>query len=101
MLTRGRVSHSYAAGRPRQAGVDGHAIVHENPRHGVTALSAPVASWAADNGAPYYNSGYQYPAYAPLHTGGSPQLMLPREAEQLDLSDMATWDRPVYFTGVR
>lgn len=100
MLTRKSVAHSYTAGQPQRVGMDGHAIVHENPRHGTTAISRPLAAWTSD-GAPYYNSGYTHPAYPPLHTGGSPVLLLPAEAEQLDLTDMATWDRPVYFTGVR
>lgn len=100
MLTRGRVSHTYAPQPAGRAGADGAAIVHENPRHGMTPLSRPLSGWASD-GAPYYNSGYVHPSYGPIHTGGTPVLMLPREAEQLDLSDMATWDRPVYFTGVR
>lgn len=100
MLTRGRVSHTYTAGQPHRTGADGHVIVHANPRHGTTPVSRPLAAWSA-GGAPYYNSGYVYPVYAPLHTGGSPVLQLAAEAEQLDLTDMATWDRPVYFTGVR
>jgi hypothetical protein len=100
VFTRGVPAHSYMPGGPQRVQSDGHAIVHQNPRHGTTPLSRPVAAWSA-GGAPYYNSGYVYPVYGPIRTGGSPVLRLPAEAGQLDLTDMTTWDRPVYFTGVR
>jgi hypothetical protein len=56
--------------------------------------------WAAD-GAPFWNSGYIYPAYGPLITGGSASLILPAQAAMIDLTDMTTWDRPVWFQDAR
>jgi hypothetical protein len=97
-FTRGTIIRQYGAGSPQRVGVNGVAVVHENPAQGMTPLSAPVSGWAAD-GAPYYNSGYTMPQYGTVQTGGVVSLAFPPASEQLDLTDMKTWDRPVIFTG--
>jgi hypothetical protein len=65
----------------------------------MTPLNQPHAPLYASDGAPFYNSGYQYPPRGPLHTGGSPALRLPPLAGMIDLTDTTTWDRAVYMYG--
>jgi hypothetical protein len=97
-FTRGQITPQYGAGSPRRVAVNGLAQVHADPNEGMTAVSSPISGWASD-GAPYYNSGYAPPYYGSMQTGGVVELALPPMSEQLDLTDMKTWDRPVYFSG--
>lgn len=107
-VTRPLESHAYSAGDPQRgpaAAPVGHVIVHaatpKMPHPGVTPVNSPHAPlWSAD-GAPFYNSGYVYPQHGPLRTGGFPTLRLPPEAAMIDLTDTATWDRPVWMIGAR
>jgi hypothetical protein len=99
VITRHSVTWQYQARQPRRVAVPPVAIVHADAREGMTPVSAPLTGWSSD-GAPYYNSGYAAPYYGAVQIGGgSPVLALPRRSEQLDLTDMDTWDRPVVFTG--
>ncbi|HEV2241815.1 MAG TPA: hypothetical protein VGR98_12295 [Streptosporangiaceae bacterium] len=106
-ITRPLEAHAYSAGDPQRGAAQpvGHVIIHEAtpamPHPGVTPVSSPHAPiWSAD-GAPFYNSGYVYPQHGPLQTGGAVTLRLPGLAAMIDLSDMTTWDRPVWMDGVR
>lgn len=101
-MTRPVHSHAYAA-RPPVGGPGAHsaAVVHRDEPGGPVRGSTPVtsgmsAAWSAD-GAPFYNTGYVYPVYGPLITGGALALSPPAQAAQIDLTDMTTWDRPVIF----
>lgn len=99
--------HAYAAGDPRTGITQpvGHVIAHEptarNPSPGVTPVSSAYAPAWSTEGAPYYNSGYVYPQYAALQTGGFMSLQLPPQAAMIDLTDTTTWDRPVWFLDAR
>ena len=101
-ITRPLKAHRYAPAAPAApAPAHSHVIMHkpssQAPSPGMTPVcQGQTSMWAAD-GAPFYNSGYVYPAYGPLITGGSASLLLPGQAAMLDLTDMTTWDRPVWF----
>lgn len=116
-ITRPLKAHAYAAGGPAApAPAHSHVIVHKpgprQPAPGMTPVcQGQTSMWAAD-GAPFYNSGYVYPAYGPLITGGSASLLLPGHYQVsqngtvivgpwLDLTDTTTWDRPVWFQDAR
>jgi hypothetical protein len=118
MIFRPLHQHAYGAGNPQRGGpVHSQVIVHKPEPGRPSAGCTPVTSgshpaWAAD-GAPYYNSGYSYPVYGPLITGGTPSLLMVRPTSgpdasgtyqpgtQIDLTDMTTWDRPVIFPDAR
>lgn len=101
LITRpGLARHSYQPGSP--GWVVGHAFTAELPgRHGgqvLLPLSAGMTSFAAD-GAPFYNSGYPagYKSIAVGMNLDATGLRLPPKAAQVDLTDMASWDRPVMW----
>lgn len=98
-ITRNLEAHSYGPGvaqlQAAQAPV-AHVFVHPDGG-GVTPVSASHAPLFAADGAPFYNSGYVYPQHGPLQTGGFPSLRLPQQAAMIDLTDMSTWDRPVFM----
>lgn len=99
-ITRPLEAHAYSAGTPRQGiQAPSHVIVHHNTAHGTTPVTSGVSAMYAADGAPYFNSGYQYPQHGPLVTGGFPSLRLPPQAAMIDLTDMSTWDRPVWIPG--
>jgi hypothetical protein len=59
-------------------------------------LTGPATTWTAD-GAPWQNSGFA-PGYQSLAGPGSEvPLNLPPRAAQIDLTDVQSWDRPVYY----
>jgi hypothetical protein len=99
-ITRPLRSHAYAATGP-EPGQHKHAlsfIPKRGPDHAMP-ISQPHAPTFAADGAPFYNSGYAHPPRGPLITGGALGLHLPPEAGMIDLSDVTTWDRPVYMYG--
>ena len=104
-ITRPLGAHAYAAGEPRLGAQTPRPVglVVRHPAHpmtgdeSMTPISSPHApAWSAD-GAPFYNTGYVYPQHGPLATGGSVGLNLPAQAGMIDLTDMTSWDRPVWF----
>jgi hypothetical protein len=105
LVSRPLHAHAYAAADARLGAqiaapvglVKRHPASPQTGGESFTPISAPHApAWTAD-GAPFYNSGYVYPQHGPLATGGSVGLNLPPLAGMIDLTDMTTWDRPVWF----
>jgi hypothetical protein len=99
----GLTRHAYQPATPGRVMAEGLTALVPGAMGGTVSypVSQPLAAWSAD-GAPFYNSGYVtgYPS-TPLPGGITGQLRLPPEAAQIDLSDRASWDRPVIWPNSR